>query len=485
MKWLRWLVPALFVFPVLLPSCQKEVFSDGVLSFSSDTVVFDTVFTTVGSVTRQFKVYNRSADRVRIESIALAGGTQSKYRINVDGRPGVSFTNIDIEGNDSLFVFVEVTLDPNNAATPVMVTDSVVFTTNGIMQDVDLAACGWDAIFYYPTAYLEGLGAYSIVACNTTWTNAKPIVIYGWAVVDTDCNLTVTEGTNVYIHKNSGMLVYDGGSMQVVGTKDLPVTFASDRLDEFYRDQAGEWDRILFFKGSRNNSINHAIIKNGSIGIQVNDPFNNESTTDAQLTISNTRVVNMSAVGLLCYGSHVRAYNTVFGSAGQHSAALVYGGKYDFRHCTFGNSWVTGNRQTPLLLINNWFEFEEGVTGNALTDAYFGNCIIWGSNETELGLDPLAGTTFNPQFERCLIRAKTDDVDMTDAQRFINTVLNQNPNFIDAIEKNDFALDTLSAAKDKASTTVTSSLPELNTDLFGTSRYNDLGPDIGAIERAE
>jgi hypothetical protein len=485
MRLLRSLALVLLVLPALLPSCQKETFSDGALAFSADTVIFDTVFTTIGSVTKQFKVYNRSTDRVLISDIALAGGTQSKYRINVDGRSGVNIKDVEIEGNDSIFVFVEVTLDPNNAANPMMVTDSVVFVTNGVMQDVDLAACGWDAIFQYPTDYLPGLGSYSVIDCNTVWNSTKPIVIYGWAVVDSLCTLTITEGTNIFIHKYSGMLVYRGGTLHVHGTKDLPVTFASDRIDEFYRDQAGEWDRILFYEGSVGNTIDHAIIKNGSIGIQVNDPYANSVSASPQVLITNTQVHNMSAVGLLCYGANVSGYNNVFGNAGQHSMALVFGGKYNFKHCTLGNSWSTGNRQSPLLLINNWFEYEDGLVGNALSEAYFGNCIIWGSNTTEVSLDPVAGFTFSPKFDRCLIRADEEELDMTDPLKFANTVLNEDPEFVDPVEEQDFSLDTLSPAKDRADILITNSLPELFNDLLGNPRFNDAAPDLGAIERVE
>jgi hypothetical protein len=112
---LRWLLP-LFILPfAILTGCQDDLVpGQGSLDFSEDTVIFDTVFTTIGSITRQFKVYNPSSDEVTISSIYLAGGQQSKYRLNVDGTPGIIFSNVTIQGNDSMFVFVDVTLDPNN-----------------------------------------------------------------------------------------------------------------------------------------------------------------------------------------------------------------------------------------------------------------------------------------------------------------------------------------------------------------------------------
>ncbi|MFT5779822.1 MAG: hypothetical protein ACI837_002781, partial [Crocinitomicaceae bacterium] len=115
------------IFAVIsLSSCKKPLnFSGGNLSFSADTVVFDTVFTTIGSTTKNFKFYNTDKRTVKIEQIELMGGTSSPFRINVDGLSGISHTDIDVEGNDSLYVFVEVTLDVNASVNPMVIEDSI------------------------------------------------------------------------------------------------------------------------------------------------------------------------------------------------------------------------------------------------------------------------------------------------------------------------------------------------------------------------
>jgi hypothetical protein len=483
MSLLRWIFPVLILSLIMTSGCTDDIVpGEGSLLFSEDTVIFDTVFTTIGSVTKQFKVYNPSSSEVTISSIALARGQQSKYRINVDGVPGISFTDVTIQGNDSMFIFVDVTLDPNNLGAPAMVTDSVVFVVDGIQQDVDLAACGWDAIFYYPTSYLEGLGSYSVIECPTaTWTSAKPIVIYGTAVVDSACVLNVEAGTRVFCHKSSGILVYRDGTMHVNGTLGNEVVFASDRLDDFYVDQSGEWDRIWFSQGSKDNTINYALIKNGNVGVQVD--FFNEASAAPTLVISNTVIENMAGAALFAQTAKIDAYNCVFGSGGQFSAALTLGGTYNFRHCTFANYWVNGNRQTPALLQNNWYE-AQGQTYTFDYNAYFGNCIVYGNNINELGNDANASSAFQFQFERCLLRADPEEVDITDPLKYVGLVLNENPNFKDPT-LNDFELDTLSAAKDVGYMSVVNAIAELQTDLLGTSRTMDAGPDLGAYERQE
>ncbi|MBL4587655.1 MAG: hypothetical protein JKX84_11465 [Flavobacteriales bacterium] len=214
MKILPWFLPVVLLAALFSNGCKKDVLNtDGALTFSSDTVIFDTIFTTIGSATMQFRIYNPSKDEINISSIRLARGQQSKYRINVDGTPGISFSNISIPGRDSLFVFVDVTLDPNNQLGTILVTDSILFTTNGTQQDVDLVACGWDADFHYPTEFINGIGSISWLECNTIWTSQRPHVIYGWAVVPEGCTLTIEADSRVFSHANSGIIVDEGGTL--------------------------------------------------------------------------------------------------------------------------------------------------------------------------------------------------------------------------------------------------------------------------------
>ena len=106
------------------------------LSFSTDTVFFDTVFPTVGSVTQKLVVNNHHDNKIIVSSVRLAGGNASSYRINIDGIPAISASDVEIPGHDSIFVFVRVTIDPHNESTPYVVSDSIEFTTNGTLQRV-------------------------------------------------------------------------------------------------------------------------------------------------------------------------------------------------------------------------------------------------------------------------------------------------------------------------------------------------------------
>ena len=477
----------LFLFisvAALLFACRKDPLSTDPadkLDFSTDTVLFDTIFTTLGSTTKRLLIYNPSDKRVVISSIQLASGSASKFRLNVDGIPGISHQDIELQGKDSMFLFVEVTLDASGQNNPLIVSDSIIFMTNGNLQDVDLVAWGQDAHFYYPTNYSESIGSYSIVNCNEVWTDDKPYVIYGTLVIDTDCALDIMEGVDVYLHKNSSLLVFEG-TLRVNGQQGNPVTFQGDRLEPFYRNVPGQWDRIWFYNGSKNNIINHAIIKNGTIGILADTVANSNPT----VTINNTQIFQMSGACILAQGAHIKAENSVFGNGGQFCAALVLGGNYDFRHCTFGSYYQYGNRQTPALLLNNYYEDIDGnIQLRDLTNAYFGNCIITGNLENEIGFDNVPGAAFNYLFDHSLLRIDPE-VNTSDINFFDNIIKTQSDTFFVDQVNNDFHLDASSPAIDAGSFSVildATNPTTLYNDLDGKGRK--LSPDMGAYESQE
>ena len=261
---------------MMIASCQKDEkinSSPSVkLSFSADTIIFDTVFTTIGSITKEISVYNKESEKIVISSINLAGGNNSRYSINVDGVPGTHFNDVEIGPNDSIFVFARVNINPGDADLPFIVTDSIVFETNGNIQDVDLVAWGQNANFILWDTDRPGLPKYKIVAAegvDTTWTKSLPIVVYGYAVVDSTGSLTIEPGTKVHFHSGSGLWIYKGGSLKVLGTLEEPVYFQSDRLDGFYQYLPGQWDRIWINEGAVDNVIEYAVIRNGFIGLQL------------------------------------------------------------------------------------------------------------------------------------------------------------------------------------------------------------------------
>lgn len=497
-SWLRialWVVATVALFSST--SCKKDDFSDDSsarLEFSQDTILFDTVFTRVGSSTEVFTVYNRKNQPLKISSIRLATGPDSPYRLNVDGMPGKSFTDVEIGAEDSLFIFVEVTIDPNNQNTPLIVTDSILFETNGNLQDIDLVAWGQDA-YYYPEP--PGSSPLYFLNCNDVWNNDKPHVIYGYALVDSGCTLTINAGTKVHCHPGSGIIVLSSGTLKINGTLTEPVIVQGDRLGEDYKDVAGQWDRIWLSNitrsnlingtneigpGSRNSEIKYAIIKNGNIGLHVDTVFSQVNETT--LRMENCIVKNMAGNGVLFQGAVVKAFNCVFANCGYQTAALLYGGNYDFYQCTFANFWVEGNRQDPALLLNNYY----GTDVRQL-NAFFYNSIIYGNLDTEVGLDSFPNAApgrFNFKFDHALLKVENSFPLSNPAHFSAILAGNSDPEFKD-IENNIYEIDSTSVAVDAGDAGILTVDPILNFDLNGNPRPVSVlpppRPDLGAYER--
>jgi len=473
----------------LLASCRKDdVISTEPsykLGFSKDTIIFDTVFTTIGSTTRFLQVYNRNNERIKISQIYLAGGTNSQFQINIDGSPVISVHDVELAAGDSLFIFVKVTVDPTGSDSPLIISDSIVFETNGNIQDIDLVAWGQDAHFFVGTETIEGLSyPYTIIAGegeSVTWEDDKPYVIYGWAVIDSTGILNIRPGVNIHFHQNSGLWVYRGGSIRAYGERDSLVIFQGDRLEQEYQELPGQWDRIWINEGSVNNEFNYAVIKNGFIGIQAETTNSDMGNT---LFINNTVIENMSLWGLFTISYRVISTNSVYINCAEKTLFISVGGSYDFRHCTFANYWTSTVRLDPSFVISNNLTLTDSdgnpihYTGD-LQKGYFGNCIIYGSNQEEIILSDDDQSLFNFHFDHCLLRT---ELTTTDTQFFTDCIKNTFPEFVN-IDSNNYRIDTLSPAIDGGSPEViTTSLIEIVNDMDGNSRISDIGPDIGAFE---
>ncbi len=475
---------------LLLLACRKDELvttdSGAKLFLTEDTVLFDTIFTTVGSVTKRFTVRNENDQAVEV-NVALQGGTPSPYRINVDGTSGVTVNNVEILGHDSIYVFVEATLNQNNANNPFIIEDHILFNTNGNEQSTLLLAWGQDAHFFpnvdHPVQHINGLPAFSYIAggydanhvqiCETIhWTNDKPYVIYGYGVVDSCCTLIIDPGVKVYFHGGGGLWVYKYGRIDAEGTVDERITFQGDRLEALYDDLPNQWDRIWINEGEAgmDNVLKNCEIKNALIGVQAQTfPFTSgQPTSSNKLVLDNVRIQNCSTAGLYSENYRITASNLLIADAGQYCVVLTGGGEYHFDHPTIGNYWSFDVRQDPAFLMTNSFVDAFGATQvRPIETSDFTNGIIAGNNgnEFKLDLDGSQNTTFT--FDHFLFRT---DQATNDSGHFPdqNTIYrNLDPGFVDP-SVHDLHLTQNSNAKGKASTPS----PEALFDLDGRDRPN-------------
>ncbi|MBC8756228.1 hypothetical protein H2O64_16245 [Kordia sp. YSTF-M3] len=502
----------IFAIAILWSSCRKDfvtVPSSGQLQFSKDTVYLDTIFTNIGSSTYNLKVYNRTDDDIRIPTIQLGEGESSKYRLNVDGIAGKIFQDIELLANDSMFVFVESTIDINDftGGDQFLYTDAIEFDTGGNEQKVELVTLVQDAVFLFPQQFNDGtietllLGVddegnesrvegFFLEDTELNWTNEKPYVVYGYAAVGQNKVLNIEAGARVHFHADSGLIVGNLGSLQVNGVLSTTevlegeVIFEGDRLEPGFADVPGQWGTIWLTDGSTNNNINYATIKNASVGILTE---NSDGTANPTLTLNNSKIYNSSSVGLLARTGHIEANNTVIGSAGQASLYLNLGGRYTFRHCTFANYWTNSFRVFPTVLLDNFLDIGNGTVFTAdLVQANFSNCIIDGTNGIELFLDKNNGAELNYNFTNCLIKFNdfNNRFNNNDLYNFSNDlifdettkILNSDVFDFKDTAKNEFIIGADSGANGIGNTPAMPFI--IQSDILGVPRTNP--SDVGA-----
>ena len=458
---------------VFWSSCRQDFIfapSSGNLSFSKDTVYLDTIFSNIGSSTYTLKVYNTSDEDILIPSIKLSKGQESNYRMNVDGLIGngaligKEFENIELLARDSMYVFIETTIDIFPLVeneTQFLYTDVIVFENTSGVQKVELVTLVRDAVFIFPNRDAEGV--VETLAFDTdgdgvddetsvrgrflqdselTFTNEKPYVVYGYAAVGDGKTLNINPGARIHFHEDSGLLITNNASLHVNGLPSLDlelleneVVFEGDRLEPLYENVPGQWQTIWLFNGSTDNVINYATIKNGTIGV-LSDGNQQDPT---KLEINNSQVYNQSNFGILGRATSIIAENIVINNSGLSSFAGTVGGNYNVTHSTIANYWTSSFRQYPALLLNNFIvDSENTVTTNPLVAANFTNCIIYGNDSPELFLENKNSDDFNFKFTNSLIyfddpngNFSSPEYDFSDTTLYENVIFNNNPQFLD------------------------------------------------------
>ncbi len=463
-----------FAFTTILSfflfSCKKESFTDSPdarLVTGVDTLKFDTVFTSVGSVTQGFTIVNDNDKKLRISQIKLGGGSTSSFSINVDGVAGTSFGDIEMNANDSIYVFVKVTIDPTAANAPFVIEDSIEINFNGNTSKVYLQAYGQNARF------ING----GHINTNTVWDNKLPYVILNSLTIDKGVILTLEKGTKVYCHATAPIIV--NGTLKAMGdsAEVNRVIFRGDRLDPDYIDLPAGWPGILFSDSSRNNELNYTNILNAYQAVVVAGGI---TLSPVKLTLNQCIIDNAYDVGLYAINASVSATNCLIsqcGNDGQPGSGgsnliLTVGGKYVFNHCTFVTyANLYQNHKQPVVYISN----TDG-TSTASLDAQFVNSIIYGQGGlTEDELVVKSAPTDNVLFTNVLYKVKNDP-----AAVFTDCIKNEYPQF-DSVntsrQEYNFRLKDISPAIDAGRTS------SVIIDLDGNPRPVGIKPDMGCYER--
>ena len=447
-----------------MPSCSNDDDwnTGGYLSFSSDTLNFETVFSETGSPTMQLRIYNKGAKKLNIDNIELVNAAKSGFRMNLDGESGEKFGNVELLKKDSLFAFIEITPKSIPSGAPVVIRDSIRFDINGNTQYVQLEAIGQDVYVW------KG----NVINTDSHLSDDKPYLIYDSLVVAEDARLTIPQGVTFYFRRNSSLKIR--GAVDAQGTIDKPIVMRGDRFGDVvngvsYDNVSGQWQGIVFYDKSFDNSLNNVIAKNAVEGMV----FKESSLTSLKARLINVVVQNTSENGVVATNCNIVAENCLFANS-RGAALLVVGGKYAFTHCTIVNYYEWSSRRYNALGISNYWTV--GATF-PLEQCDIVNSIIYGSVSQEYNIDQAIGGAFNYKFVNCLIRDTGENI----SSQFINCIWNADPRFVNVNGNRDynynFELGLLSPAIDQADNSL--SLP---TDIKGQLRPNGLKSDIGCYE---
>lgn len=480
-------------------SCKKDNYATSSnlnISVSTDTIMFDTVFTSVGSITKRVKVRNHENEKVTLNTVFIENNPNI-YKINVDGVFQDVVNDVEIYPNDSIFIFIEATIDPDNQSNPFIIEDRLVIQANETEKDVHLIAWGQNAHYYYKETadtFFNADGDTLLLSHvrfdeDTTLTDDLPHVFYSNIVVRNNATLTISAGTRIHLNHNASIFVHDGGSLHINGSgyDEDRVIIAGSRLDDDYVHRPGQWGVIRICQDAGESWIKNAEIRNGTIGCYLGGPFIAEVFDVAlspKLTVENSIITNMNQYGLLLQAGETKVENSEISDCGEIAVFNYIGGKCDISHTTIANHF-SGRGTVSMALTNHVTDDVNEVYYQKPLEFSMVNSILYGSYQTELVLNEKEGEIFDVNFNTCLIRAQEgQDLDLEDTDVFTNCIFNEDPKFIRTYENrvSNYELDTLSAAQNQANATFSNLLP---TDLTGNSRLLDAQPDLGAYERVD
>lgn len=396
-------------------SCVKDKFvadNDAQLEVSSYMLDFDTVFTNKSSITNKVKIKNLSNKKLLVQRIGLADPQTESFHLNINGETTNNKENIIINGGDSIYLFVNLTVPASQVKDPFLIEDKIILNYGSQETFIELKA--WARNAHYRENYT--------VTEDETWEAELPYLIQGKLTINPGVTLTLKQGTTFYLHADAAIIVK--GTLIANGSIAEPVVLRNDRLDKSYINITGSWPGVYFENTSTNNQLHHVKIMNALNGISVQG---SSISITPQLSLESCVVENIAEKGISANNSFIRANNSLITNCGVN-IDLMNGGKYEFTHCTIA-TYNTKYLFSSDAIINctNYSSVNNVATSHPL-EAIFTNCIIWGeqNNSQERLIASRTDTdAFSLIFEHCLYGFLKNNSLFT----ILNSIQNQDPEF--------------------------------------------------------
>ena len=409
------------------------------LTFSCDTLKFDTVFTGEKSSVHFVKIINNSGKNIRINNIHLQND-DNQIHLNINGYKSNAAENIDLRKGDSIFVFAQAELKKRES--DFELTNSLIVNTGGENQSIIITAYGINV------TKLNGS-----IQENTTLPPHTAYLSNDGITIEKNAKLIIKEGVTIYFNKNCGISV--AGALQLDGTLENPVKFQGIRTEEEYSDIPAQWKGVSFSDGSSESVMNYATIKNAQTAISISNNNN--------IIIANCIVKNNFNNGIVIENSNTLIYNTLIHNCGTSCISISGSGQCNILNCTLADYWNITYRENALFICN-------ADAQNA--DIIVANSIIYGKKSDEIDFNH----NCNIKFYNCLIKSNLNNNDI-----FNNCTFNLDPAF-ENIDLADFRLKSSSPAVDIANYGYIMLYDYLASDYYGNSRTSDRNPDAGFAE---
>lgn len=439
--------------------------SSDVLSFSTEVVEFDTIFTDQGSPTARLKVYNKAGKGVVVSSIRFAD-PDGDFSMNVDGVSASEFRDVEIRGGDSIFVFIECFIEPDDNREPFLREDKIEFVTNGVTQTVTCQAYGQNVVRLKDVTVTEDM----------TLTDELPYVIFGNLDVAEGALLKVSPGARLLFHDKAELMVH--GRIEAVGEPGKMIQMRGDRLDDVLPDvgydiMAGQWGGITICEGSVGNRLEYVDMRSTVHGL-VCEPA--ETTDTPLLTLVDSWLHNSQGSVLSASGGSIEAAGVCFSEAADAVVSLT-GGRHTFSQCTIANYYLFSAISAPMLSLYHVAEGEEGDEAEGdLMSLNFDNGIIYGL-VSPLNIGDFDGTDV-------WMRNVLLGVEGSDDEHFINCLWDSDPLFCTVREDYLFNYHVRPDSPAIGAGNPEYVSPLTLTDMDGVERLaGDLQPTLGAYAR--
>ena len=478
----------IFSFFLLAACSDYESFSDNPnfrLTFSEDTIAFDTLVSTIPSSTKTLYAFNNNNNGMRVRTIQLEGGATSHFRVNVDGRylaDGI-WHDFEVLRHDSLVIRIEMTPPEAGGTEPLYFKENLHFLLeNGAQQTVVLTGGSIDA---YIT---KGL----IIDASTTLLTDKPYVIYDSLVVKPEAELTLGEGTKLMFHDKAALHVY--GKLTVQGSLEKPVILRGDRMDHMfdylpYDNTPSRWEGIVIHRGSFGNKLLYCDLHSSRFGIICEDTEQlKPDETNPSVTLDCCILHNIGGDGLQFNNCVSSVTNTQISNTLGHTVN-INGGSHHFVYCTLAQFYpFTGDIGDGLHLVSS----EGGDEYGMLRKAHFINCVITGYGQDVIMGENIVTDSYtcNYLFHHCFLN--TPPVD--DTEHFVGCIFDQDKksseekklvrqdNF-QVFDTDNFIYDFTPKDSSMIRSLADPSYNNLPTfDRLGASRLADGAPDAGCYE---